>query len=388
MHNRYAITIALTIAIVSASIVSFCFIVNPFRLFPSVPLFNPEKPADPFYYLRLHKPYAIERIQPSVLIVGSSRSAALPVEPLNELHIGEAYNASLPGISLREIRRIVEHAQAVNPLKFVLIGLDYPMFLQGYSGHMSPDDDHRYLRLSPSLGRKLHRAYQVVEDYWRALFSVDAILASWRVLSGSGGSQRAYYDDGTWEINTSRPIAPGWFYASLTRQMYEYANSNTLDMSAFDELTALLDFADNNEIEVVLFISPMQGLLMQAVFFADGWDQYLSWHRQLVDLITNRSNTTEIYGLEDNPQLVLEAVDAPRPFFKDGIHFNHGVGKQFVRCLTNTCNSDLQTALLNKHTVDAYLAKVEVLRRRYVQENPADVVKARHWLRLNPGVGD
>jgi hypothetical protein len=375
MPRSYAVTALATLFLISGFITTFCFVVDPYKLFPSVPRLSPDKSIDLFYFLRLHKPYAVEQIQPQLLIVGSSRSAELPPQPLQALG-GIAYNAALPGTSLREMRLMVEHAQAIKPLKFVLMGI--VLF----------HEDNRYRKIDAGLMDKLLHSYQKFEDYWRSLFSVDAIVDSWRVLFGSRRSQREYHEDGTWDLISRVAATPAWRYGTLVRQSYHSEITIKNDPLAFTELNELLDFADANGIRLILLISPMQGLLMHTVYLAGTWENYLDWQRELVAMVAGRSSNTPIYGVEDKPRLVLEAIDAPRPLFQDGIHYTRRAGVEIITCLAAPCDSDLQPTRLSLGSIDAYLERVDALRRQYIQANPADVAKAEKWLNLKVKTAD
>ncbi len=91
MHRIYIVTTAIPAAIAALIIVAFCFVIDPYELFPAVGGYSPQKKVDLFYHLRLHKPYAMEKVQADHLIVGSSRSARLPPAAL----AGPAQTASL-----------------------------------------------------------------------------------------------------------------------------------------------------------------------------------------------------------------------------------------------------------------------------------------------------
>lgn len=381
MPHSYSVTSLTTLFLASAGIVMFCFIVDPYKLFPAVPGLSPGTSVDLFYKLRLHKPYAVEDIKPSILILGSSRSAALPPHAL-KLMEGVAYNTALPGATLREARRMTEHAQAINPLKLILIGVDYPMFREGASDTMVLDEEHRYRTVNPSLSQRLHYTSQRIGDHWRSLFSVDSIMDSLRILFGTARSQREYRDDGTWDMDGKTVVPARRRYSTMTRQIYTDAITHKSDRIVLDELLDLLDFTDASGIKVIVLISPLQGLLMHSLDQAGSWDQYLGWQRDLVEEITARNTDSEIYGLEDNPLLILEAIETPQPLFRDGVHYTLRAGTEILSCLSGPCNSSLQPTLLNSQSINTYLDKVDALRLQYEQENPEDIARAQKWLRL------
>jgi hypothetical protein len=419
MSRSYTIIALATAFLASIFIVAFNFIMDPYKLYPAVPGLSPERSIDLLFVMRLHTPYAVERVRPSVLIVGDSRSAPLPPQLLAKP--GEiGYNASLPGATLREIRRMVEHAQAINPLKLVLIGVNESMFeaetaydaaqdkksgdgklapqqpdqpfvidpllqmiLDGASENVMPDEKNRYRKVDPSLSDRWLYFYQRLEDYWRGLFSLDALMDSWSILLKINSSGSAYEDDGTWGLKVFGETVPISRYRSSVQQTYMSAFSAKSKPINMDELTKLLDFTEAERIQTIFFIMPMQGLLLNTIALGGAWERYLDWQRELVNLVDARNSDTRIYGVEDRPKFVLESAGAQQNPFLDGIHITRNAGIELFTCLATQCNSDFQPTRLDSHSIDSYLEQVDALRRRYAQENPAELTKARKWLNLD-----
>lgn len=382
MPHSYLVKMLTTLLLTSACIVLLCFTVDPYKLFAPIPGLSPKTSVDLFYYLRLHKPYAVEDIEPSILILGSSRSAGLSPLTFGGTE-NTAYNAAMPGATMREIRQMLEHAHAINPLRSVLIGVDFSMFREGTSDSLAADEAHRYRRVDPTLRQRWQHTSQQVSDYWRSLFSADAIMDSLRILVGSGRSQRAYYDDGTWDMDGTLTLPPHRRYATQSRLSYSWEIANKENSVIFDELLDVLDFADAHKIRVTVIISPLQALLMQTLHLADTWEQYLDWQQELVETIGARKTVTEVYGLENSSELVLERIDAPRALFRDGVHYTQRTSAEILSCLAGPCDSSIQLTRLDKNNVAAYLDQVDLLRKQYVQQNPEDIRAVRKWLNLS-----
>lgn len=382
MPQSYSIISFATLFLASACIVLFCFIVDPYKLFPTIPGLSQQTSVDLFYKLRLHKPYAIEEVKPSILILGSSRAAALPPRAVQSID-GVAYNASLAGGTLQEARLMAEHAHAISPLKLIVIGVDYAMFREGASETMVLNEPHRYRSVDPGLRQHLQHRSQRIGDHWRSLFSVDAIMDSLRLSFGTVRSQREYREDGTWDLSQNTLVPAYQRYARLTHLVFNAEIAHKSDRLVLDELLDLLDFTDAHGIKVIVLISPLQGLLMHSLELAGTWDQYLLWQRDLVESITARKTDSEIYGLEDNPLLVLEAIETPQRLFRDGVHYTLRAGTEILTCLSGPCNSSLQPTRLDGDTINDYLEKVDALRLQYKQENPQDIAEAHRW--LSPG---
>lgn len=382
MYRDYTKFALATLVIFLASVIVANLMIDPYKLYPKMPRFPLEKSFNFFYQLRLHNAYAIEHIKPQLLIVGSSRSGVLSPQKL-AAGGGRALNASMPGASLVEIRRAIEHAHAAIPLESVIVGLDLNYMFQ--STQMPMESAARWRKINPSLSDKIRYSYQRFEDHWSSLLSVDSSIHASRALSGGGSSLFKFYDDGTWEIASTWPTTR--LYAALAKQIFGdfRAHSDTLNT---EELVKLLNFSDANGVQVTLLISPMQGLLLQTIYLAGKWKQYLQWHRDLVALVDGRNDGVAMYGLEDNASMVLGDLESEDAAFFDGVHYKRKIGVEIVSCLVAPCRSPLRPTRLDSQSIGLYLKQVDALRVQYVIENPAEIVKLRNWLGLKSHVAD
>ncbi|MFK7732142.1 MAG: hypothetical protein AB8B48_11045 [Pseudomonadales bacterium] len=374
--RRYATGAILSALVSMTCVVLFTLSTDPYKLRPPS---NDERSVgaiDLFYHLRLHKPYAIERLKPSHLIAGSSRSARFSPKDSNLIKTN-GYNAALPGASLKEIRRVIEHAQVTNEQQRVIVGLDYYMFTSKDKADQGLLVGDRFLAPNMSLFQKLRHYFQHFEDTWRSLLSVDSVLDSIRARTSARSSAQLYQDDGTWEIKTTT-LSSSWMYSALARQVYqEHSPSHKQD---FSELRALLAFLDEEKIETHLIIAPMNGLLLEAVKRAGAWEQYLNWQRQLTGITSQYEPLITLYGLEDRSELTLEKVDAREPNFRDGVHLTRRASAEIYECITDDCTSSLAPTKLTPRNLEAYLKNVDRLRLRYLRENPKQSNKLSRWL--------
>ena len=367
-----------TVSVLMASLLcaaSLTYITDPYDLYPPLPGLSSGKTTDLFYHLRLHKPYAMRRTPADHLIVGSSRSARLPPQKTD----ASGYNASLPGVSLREMRRLVEHAHVIKPLQSVLVGLDYYMFREGHKENERYYRDHRLLRQHPGPLDSLGHGYQRIEDYWRSLLSGDAVLDSLDTLQGVGTRIRKFNVDGTWEIISPPGRTPVWFYFMLTKQKYrEFSTSS--DQRDLSELSHLFAFSSANGIPLTLLISPMHGMTMNTVKAAGKWNEYLRWQREVVDLGADWPETVSILGLENNSRIIHESIEAADPFFQDGVHYTSNAGGLLMECLYEDCGESFQLVKLDPGSVDGYLLQVNRLMQGYPAANPRDYAQLMKWL--------
>lgn len=379
MHRTYVLTSAALATLLASTIVIFCFLADPYAIYPSVAGSGEEGEVDLFYHLRIHKPYAMASRRAQHLIIGSSRSASLPPQPLAAPQ-EVAYNASLPGVTLREMRRMLEHAQVIQPLKSVVVGVDYYMFRQGHSDLIDHYEDSRLYRVQPSLWQSLARHFQRFEDNWKSLLSVDVLLSSWQKFYGKDTSQRRYYPDGTWKATPGTRKSATGLFSMLARQKYQDFSdeTDTLDPGEFNKL---LEFCAEHNIRVSVLISPFHASIMNTVDIAGKWESYLQWQRMVIKLSDPYADTVQVYGLENSPQLALEAMEASPRFFHDGVHYTRQAGRQIMSCLTSPiCEPPIRFTALHADNIDAYLAEVNELMRNYPDTNPRDHTRLLKWL--------
>ncbi len=381
MHRAYLGRVLAVLMAGTMAGVLVLWAVDPYGLYPRIPKLSPEQPADLFWYLRLHKPYKMQLVEAEQLIIGSSRSARLSPAHLVDGD-GAAYNASLPGITLRELRRMIEHAHAIRPLTRVVAGLDYYMFRPGHSNRAFVDQ--RLRRVDPTPGQRMRFGYQVVLDRWSSLMSVDALLDAYSVIGDSGGSQRQFHADGTWEASAPPDRTGNWLYSMLARQKYEEFSEggDEIDLA---ELLATLDFCRTQGIEMILFVSPMHALTLNAVALSGRWDAYLGWQRQLAEVAESHPARLRLYGLENNTLLITDPIGAERPLFNDGVHYTSRVGDLVLSCITrggSECSEELQPMRLDGSSIDSYLVELTRSMQTYAQTHPREYAALRRWLKL------
>lgn len=106
-------------------------LINPYALFdgPSLAGINDYKP-EVATRQRLAKAYQVRQLRPDMVFLGSSRGLALPTDhPACTGH--RCFNLALSGSLLYEHWRYLQHAQANQPLKVVVAGLDHFNFNEG-----------------------------------------------------------------------------------------------------------------------------------------------------------------------------------------------------------------------------------------------------------------
>jgi hypothetical protein len=380
MHRTYVLSSAALAAFMTLALIVFCFLVDPYELYPSITASRPSGQADLFYHLRLHKPYAIESRKPQHLIVGSSRSARLPPAVMASTP-EQAYNASLPGVTLREMRLMVEHAQSVRPLQSLVVGVDYYMFRSGHSDLTDHYEEDRLRKLTPSLRQRLSHRFQRFEDNWSSLLSTDALLSAWNALHSRNSSQRRYNANGTWEAATTVEKPGPRLFSMLARQKFQDFKREPQQLDA-TELKLLLDFCHSRDIAVTVLISPFHASIMNAVSLAGGWQSYLEWQRMVTRISATYAPQVRVLALENSPGTVLEAIGNADRFFQDGVHYTGAAGAEIMNCLAiGECAPRMRATTLEEKILPAYLQALTGLMKGYKNSNAQDYLLLQKWLK-------
>jgi hypothetical protein len=175
--KRYSLTLLTGIIISIACFAAFNWLVNPYNIFstPVIKGFNAYK-IEVTSHGRMSKIYEVNRLQPDIVILGSSRSLAVPVEPLqNESE--SAYNLALANGSGYEMYRMFQHANAVHPLSKVIIGIG-----EGFGGGAFTNFVEDRLRVDAE--NQATNSWRIIayRDVFTSLFSADALRSSIRTL--------------------------------------------------------------------------------------------------------------------------------------------------------------------------------------------------------------
>jgi len=329
---------------------------------------------DQFLHLRVTKPWHVVQTKPTAIIVGTSRSATVNPKQSTWPQNG-GYNLSIPGLTLYEMLRFIEHAQANAPLSNLMIGLDFEVFVQPEPHFQFGFEESRMARDADDLA-SAHFLWQLVSDMRNTLLSMSGIAQSVMALTGSAEVGRRYYSDGTWEsIQSTFTGRRGYIYIGKESVFDQRNQKLSLDRN-LDNFADILRFAHRQKIETRLFITP------EHVFMIDLWwrlgygELWKEFHRSLIEV--NDAVAIEMgvepfplfafnhmRGVVDEP--ISAAQDSGRSWFTDGVHFRPRLGKQIMDAVW-TDGSEVG-AKLNVDSVVVYLSEVEQVRHGFESAN-------------------
>jgi hypothetical protein len=323
--------------------------------------------------MRVSKPWQVVQARPTTAIIGSSRSAAIRPGS-GRWDDSASMNLSMPGITLYEMRRMIEHAHAHGPLSELVIGLEYETFITGDYKTGLGFAEGRMGAGSPEF------ALQAVRDLRDTLLTTNVLAHSADVLSNDKAATTFFYPDGSWQ-NTSNIWRGRSGYVSVGKNLIRLANAEPeVLQDSLVEFGNLLRYCYSQGIVTHLYISPEHLFLTdlrRSLGFAQEWEKF---HRQIIQLnidLAAKFNQApypiwgfnHIEGIVDEP--LHRGVGTGKDWFRDGIHFNRDLGKVLMAQMLE--GQDLPGMELGPRTIDQYFAIIERLRLKFVQAQASNI---------------
>ncbi len=370
---------ALLTGIISIAIIGLCgmvnYIVDPFVIYRlNIADTARLSRIEQFPNMRLYKPLQVNQIKPDALVIGSSRAGGIrPADAGWDKK--SSYNFSIPGITLYELKRSIEHAHAIKPLKKLMIGLDFSAFIVPTPLFRFGFQENRLASRARDLTSPAYLK-QKMSDWQSTLFTLDALGESIEATTQTQPKIRQYSLDGSWRGLTTRLTGRGgYIFVAQT----SVAAKGELTFQADDNLSIfreLLQFCYQNNIETKLFFTPTH------VFFVDLWQTRATtglWrkvHRDIIDINTrmadkNKVPPYEIWGFGQAKGIVDEPVylakNTPKAWFNDGVHFRPKLSRKIMTAMW----SERPTfgTKLTPVTIGVYLREVNSLKSAFLRAN-------------------
>ena len=225
-------------------ICGFNYTINPFGVFNhSIYEHNQTSGRD---NTRLVTAYNLKHKNFDGIIIGSSRGS-LGMDPDSELLKANWYNASLPGISLKEMYYYIQHAKHNSThLETIIIGLDYYLFSSSVREYRG---DFSFQRLDTN-----QTSYNNYKDILESLLSIDAVKASLNTIQTI--NQESEFKKGLWRANESSDKQESVFEAFNIVAKTLAKNPILMDYSKLDDFSDILEFCYKNQINLILYFHP------------------------------------------------------------------------------------------------------------------------------------
>jgi hypothetical protein len=299
----------------------------------------------------------------NALIVGNSR-VELGIRPTHDCfrHNGiEAYNLGIPGA---EVRTQLEYALNLvhqQPISTVFLGLDFTDFI---SMRQQPNTDQSptagqangEFRFTTSGEHNPGYRWVVLRDYFKSLFSLDALVASIKTIALQG---RNAADRDNAGFNPARDFAAAvsvegphaLFAQKMASLQAKYArpwyfrDTQGQPNRALGELNAFLDIAAARGIKVYLFTNPFHDSFWELLRTEGHMPAYEDWMREIENLLRKRrSGEVQFWDFARDSAYIHERVPAagvrsgPLQWFWEPAHYRQELGDLMIDAmLSDTC---------------------------------------------------
>jgi hypothetical protein len=374
-----------------ALVALFNWLVNPFSVFdsPAIPHFNANKP-NYVEHLRLTHVYRLNRRQPDCVLIGTSRTGRGLAPDHPALKNLKCYNLALPAISLYEMRRYLQHAQAVWPLKLVILSIDFRVFSTGpdQSGAFSEER----LRVNSKGERQFNVFSSQLPDLASSLVSTSALLASATTIRKQEWGKDTLAADGYWKPLTDHYDHFSAFSAytqNSARRFDEIRNHEDVFRRNTDEFRQLLREAYGNGTDVRLLIPPSHAWHWQTLWLSGLWPRFEEMKRQLVNINEAEAlragreaypvwDFSGAYGpaLEQSPTTQTETMR----WFWEPVHYKRSLGDFLLSRVMGTAVHDAPEiagfgVLLDGPGLESHLGRLRDLQQAYAENHPDDMAR-------------
>ena len=330
---------------------------------PRIPGLNEYK-VDINNHVRLMKKYNPLREQNNALIVGNSR-VEMGINPANQCFQNagmKVYNLGVPGASVRTQLAYALNLIYQKDIDTVFLSLDLTDFI--WTKRHSRFDDSSLLehsedgfRLTASEQLNPNYTRTLFLDYYRSLFSLDALMASVKTLAGQ---DRAGPDRDNAGFNPARDFGEA-VRIEGTRALFDQKMSDLkehfsmswylsdsegrLDPS-FDDLETFLDLVVERKISVYLFVNPFHESYWDLLREEGHMPLHVEWLSALEALVDNYSaETVRFWDFSVDSPYIHETVpppgrkSGPLQWFWEPSHYREQLGDIMINTmLTERCN--------------------------------------------------
>jgi hypothetical protein len=351
----------------------------------------------------------MERIKPRALVLGTSRSqfGIRMTHPGWDPAAVPRYNLAFESATTHEIYAYLRHAQAVRPLRQVVLGLDTWQLTTDPSD-VRPGFEAAFLDSPGSVWR--HLASRIAR--LRIDFSLDTTLASILTLAhqtlptrnsfAPNGQQlgEIFYHEVDQEFIKA---GPGTVFQDVDR--YEIlvklggapgpkARAGSVqsrrDLASMEYLREIIAFCRANAIDLRIFITPMHAHQMEIAAALGEWRRIETGKRMLVQILAEDAagdpgaKPYPLWDFTGYNAVTDEPVPSPgsqqeMAYYWDSSHFKEAVGDWVLDRLFDIPDdvpADFGVPL-TPQSVDRVLEQIRTDRAIYVSEHPADAAEIR-----------
>ena len=386
---RFLRRLGVAVLALVASAAAINWLVDPYGMFvpPRIEGLNAIKPAF-VEHLRLTIPYAIERLRPDGLILGTSRAGRGFSTTHPSWHGLKVYNSALPAASIYEMWRLLQHAHAVHPLQRVVLGLDHRVFYQNRDGDGTFSEAR--LRVDADGRRQFNLFSAQLPDLAASLLSMDALRDSLGAVRFQGWAKLTLSERGEWQSTSDDFDHANGFRAMTlnTFDRYQRYKADRFSMSkSIEPLREILRFCYREHIDLRMVIPPSHAWHLEAMRLSGMQDRWDDIKRAIV--VVNAEVATEVghnpFPVWDfsgymgpNIEPVPVAAPSKMTWYWESVHFKQALGDRVLATIlaptiekTEPKNSLGQ--LIDSQNIDRHLREWHGNQREYSKSHPDEI---------------
>jgi hypothetical protein len=313
----------------------------------------------------INKARAVEHAKADVLFMGSSRTAEgldphAPAVPPN------AYNFGLPGSSVYEDWRYLQHACAAHVPTTLVLGVDNDSFWAARQNSPLFSDDRLLVQAD---GSPTSRLTNFFSDLAPTLLSFSTLELSFKTLFPPKDSHLRF-DDG-YEANAplitehldlaSRVLAANrkWVENNIPAD-FRGPDGKAPQMDAFGHI---VDLCAEKHIRLIVYVQPVHAALLDN--FTKNWPLYVAWMKELTRLMESQPTLQgEFWDFASYNSMNTEPF--PRPtdtyshmqYYWEGSHYRKVVGDMVLRRIFTGGGPPSFGELVTSQNVDADLERL------------------------------
>jgi len=279
-YKKYIINFISIIVIVITVIVGFNWVVDPYGIndAPLIQDLNATK-LEISTHMRMVKANNITKMKPQAIILGTSHAYGGIDANYQGWSYSPVYNLGLPMANMYEMTRYLQSANAINPIKQVVVLLDLFSFCTPQTN--APDFKEEYLTVT--FDGKYQPDYFTLSNNLSNALSIDTLNSSIKTilnqpnsLTSNANTKKNYHavflaqEKGVRDWNYLPELYPSWDSISNNSPLFYYRK--------------FLQICYHNNIELFMAISPSHVHNMEVIYNAGLWTRFEEWKQQLVEI--------------------------------------------------------------------------------------------------------
>lgn len=321
LYKRFTLRLLISTVAILVILSAINLIVDPFGIYNVFISsgFNKIKP-DMYKKARMSKAHSVYRMNPDMIIAGTSRSEwGLKVNsPILKESAFRTYNLSLPGARIDESYKYIKFANRNGSVKDVILGLDFFSF----NGNKKDKPDFS--------DERLNSTWSLWIESLTLLVSVDTLVSSIQTLKGqkySGNLQfdrNGQIDDRSISANFERSTPYDHLWSGVLSFLKRYLpNAEAKFSFSMGSLNTLETFKDilsycrERRINLHPFISPIHAIRLETIRELGLWHKYEYWKRSLVRILEEErrvspENRVILYDFSGYNEFTTEDIPSPK----------------------------------------------------------------------------